>query len=572
MKALTGSSSPGAIGGGARANGTPLSNTTGLAAPTGVAGSLDSVTNDPSRDFYNSSGATELDGLLNATYYFVVTATKGALESTASSEVAINNCNVTPYLSWNAVSGATGYNVYRGTSSGGETTLIASVTDTHFFNTCPSAPVAGSPPASNTSGVSFTLTPSVKASGVGGGALAAGSYYYKFTVTTASGETLPSSEVSATVGSDGWVQLDLAVQPTTGVNLTDIVLYRGTSAGGENEKIVFSNISAISGGATVTFRFTDAGSLSTTQSPPGSGTTISAPTLNSATPSISGGSLATGTYYYEITATDSSGETTASNEKTAAVTGPTGSVALSWGAVTGATGYKIYRGTSSSQENLLVTTIASGATTTYTDTMATPPIVETGWKYKLPWSARNGNTLAIATFLQLGSPVVIEVTDQSGVPFQQLGETATSDPFYPGDGVHFSPMISLSLWQVPGTAEEIVFTLYTRVPTCQAIFDSDHTAAVVTAGGSNTPPPSLRVSQFTIIAFGGDAIQPPPPNSIISPDYAPGGGFSTIAVGHATMGGNDPQQSGFYLYVDEGNGLNYPSFASRPNAWAAIGM
>jgi hypothetical protein len=68
------------------------------------------------------------------------------------------------------------------------------------------------------------------------------------------------------------------------------------------------------------------------------------PPVQAATvPSGVGGTLATGTYRYTITAVNALGETIRSNEQSAAVTGPTGSVALSWAAVTGATAYRIYR-------------------------------------------------------------------------------------------------------------------------------------------------------------------------------------------------------------------------------------
>jgi trimeric autotransporter adhesin len=75
-----------------------------------------------------------------------------------------------------------------------------------------------------------------------------------------------------------------------------------------------------------------------------------------ATPSASGGTLATNTYFYHVTALDGiSGHETpiaSGTEVSAAVTGPTGSVLVSWTATAGALGgYRIYRGTSSGGEN-----------------------------------------------------------------------------------------------------------------------------------------------------------------------------------------------------------------------------
>lgn len=80
-----------------------------------------------------------------------------------------------------------------------------------------------------------------------------------------------------------------------------------------------------------------------------------------------GGTLAAGTYRYYVTATNADGETTVSNEESIVTTGATSTVTVTWTAVTGATGYKIYRtavdGASGTQ--LLLATV--GAVTTYED-------------------------------------------------------------------------------------------------------------------------------------------------------------------------------------------------------------
>lgn len=75
------------------------------------------------------------------------------------------------------------------------------------------------------------------------------------------------------------------------------------------------------------------------------GTQVLAPGTVTPTPSGSGGSLGTATYYYVVSAVNEFGETTSSPEASAIVTGPSGSVALDWADVTGADGYRVYRGT-----------------------------------------------------------------------------------------------------------------------------------------------------------------------------------------------------------------------------------
>jgi len=106
-------------------------------------------------------------------------------------------------------------------------------------------------------------------------------------------------------------------------------------------------------------------------------TALTASTLSLGTTSTSGGTLAAGTYYWKVTATASGGEGIGSNEVTATTTGTTSSQILNWTTVTGASGYKIYRGTAAGAENVLVATVASVNTYTDTGTAGTagaPPI------------------------------------------------------------------------------------------------------------------------------------------------------------------------------------------------------
>lgn len=95
---------------------------------------------------------------------------------------------------------------------------------------------------------------------------------------------------------------------------------------------------------------------------------VSAPTGLAVVPSTTGGTLASGATFWVITALSANGETTKSNEVTATLTGSTSSAALSWPQVANATGYKVYRGTTTGGENKLLTTINLGSTLTYTDT------------------------------------------------------------------------------------------------------------------------------------------------------------------------------------------------------------
>lgn len=92
------------------------------------------------------------------------------------------------------------------------------------------------------------------------------------------------------------------------------------------------------------------------------------------TVSGSGGTFSEDTYTYNITAYSSGGNMETTSESTSNVYVPAsgGSVDLSWSGVTGAGGYRIYRGDTGSAPTL-IHTITDGATTSWTDTNAASP-------------------------------------------------------------------------------------------------------------------------------------------------------------------------------------------------------
>lgn len=94
-------------------------------------------------------------------------------------------------------------------------------------------------------------------------------------------------------------------------------------------------------------------------------TPIAAPAITVG--SISGGSFTAGTYYWKLTSTNAAGESLGSAEVSLAMTSGQTAV-VSWAAVNGATGYKLYRGTTAGGENVRIATITNGSTITYNDT------------------------------------------------------------------------------------------------------------------------------------------------------------------------------------------------------------
>lgn len=114
--------------------------------------------------------------------------------------------------------------------------------------------------------------------------------------------------------------------------------------------------------------------FTTTQMPP-----ISTPGVPTVTPSTSGGTLSANTYSYRVSATYGTRETYVSGATQATTTGSTSSNAITWTAVSNATGYKVY-GRTLNYEYLLGSTTG----TTFTDNgsftpSSGPPIQSNAW-------------------------------------------------------------------------------------------------------------------------------------------------------------------------------------------------
>jgi hypothetical protein len=103
---------------------------------------------------------------------------------------------------------------------------------------------------------------------------------------------------------------------------------------------------------------------------------LSAPTPSAV--AASGGTLASGTYYYKVTALNDLGETTASTEVSATVDGTTtNAVTVSWTAIPGATKYRVYGRASGAQDQYWETTDTSVTDTGSAGFAATVPTENT---------------------------------------------------------------------------------------------------------------------------------------------------------------------------------------------------
>lgn len=100
---------------------------------------------------------------------------------------------------------------------------------------------------------------------------------------------------------------------------------------------------------------------------------LAAPVVAAPTTNTVGGTLAAGTYYYQVTAVLNGGESLPSAEVSRVTTGATSTVTLDWPDVPGATSYVIYGRVAGGAKQQLATVTAS----TYIDTGAATPIAGT---------------------------------------------------------------------------------------------------------------------------------------------------------------------------------------------------
>lgn len=82
---------------------------------------------------------------------------------------------------------------------------------------------------------------------------------------------------------------------------------------------------------------------------------------------VAGGALTAGTYKYYVTAINANGETTISNEVTGTTETTNLTLNVTWGAVSGATGYKIYRTAAAGATGTQLLRATVGAVTLYAD-------------------------------------------------------------------------------------------------------------------------------------------------------------------------------------------------------------
>jgi uncharacterized protein YjdB/fibronectin type 3 domain-containing protein len=149
----------------------------------------------------------------------------GSTTPSAPTDLAATGGNAQVTLNWTAVSGATSYTVYRGTSSGSETIVASGITETTYTNT------------GLVNGTQYFYR--VSAEVTSGDAIATSAYSNEASATTI--EVVPSAPTNLTAKpGNAQVVLDWTVSP----GATSYNIYRGTTAGGESATPIATGVTA----------------------------------------------------------------------------------------------------------------------------------------------------------------------------------------------------------------------------------------------------------------------------------------------------------------------------------------
>ena len=308
----------------------------------------------PVQNFNAALSSTTGTLTIGTTYTYTISATLSSGSTMPAPTVSVTPVSgmQSAALTWTALSGATGYKIYRTTTGTfPSTSLIATITSgsTVSFADTGVAASTGAPPAIPSGTVVLVTFPvSHEYNGPSGSA-----------VGTVTPQPITISAVNGTFNTQ-----------ITGYSLSPTPPYSGT-VGITTVPMLPPTLASQQ-------------SYSTEANTPLAAPTTAAPALSP--PSFffaSGGTLTVGTtYYYVVTAVGPGGESGRSDQVSATPTSGDNSVRLSWSAVSGATSYNIYRSTTSNEflANLpttgLVTSVTAG--TTFADegntlTAASPP-------------------------------------------------------------------------------------------------------------------------------------------------------------------------------------------------------
>ena len=527
------------------------------------------------------------------TYYYIVNALmpSGAILTSNVQGITTTAANQNITVSWTAVAGAIGYNVYRSTAAGnfantllaspggsttslvdGGTAVTAGSPTSGYYSLDKEGPggivVLASPDAYQggttvTAGVlnvqnsgalgsggstvvfagaqlqmqqSASMQPSLTAVLGSGGELAAGTtYFYVITAITAAGtESIVSNEQSVVTATGSQSTL-LSWNAVGGAAAYKI--YRSTTS------TLYANsfLAMVPFGTTT---YTDNGTVGASI---GIAFVQNTPVLASG-----GGYVSNTTVYYLISAVTSAGQTISSKVQSITTTAGSQEIQLSWVAIAGATQYNVYRSFTAGSfpaSSLLTSTTASF--TSYTDTGLTGISAGTPFVENAPALAFGGNLAGGVTYYY-----VVTALLASGQTTVSMAQSITTSPA--------NQTVNLSWTAVAGATAYEVYRSITpgSFPTVPLTAVNAGTTSFTDAGTAQTTttPAGIDVANQTLYLSG----------SGITND----GALKNIA-GNNTWGGNivlvptpnySPPTSAngvVAFYVDSGNSLALPGNISQ---------
>lgn len=173
-----------------------------------------------------ATATTGTGSLAAGTYYYVVTATNATGQTTASGEVSATlSATGEIAVTWTASTGATGYDVYRGTATGAENVYYAAGNVTTYTDTG-AASTSGTPPVANTTGAAMVVGNGSSVGTTGTGTIDANQWSGQALPTLVSGEFLTNNGTSlswAAPSGTGTVN-DLAYYAATGTAVSPLAL------------------------------------------------------------------------------------------------------------------------------------------------------------------------------------------------------------------------------------------------------------------------------------------------------------------------------------------------------------
>jgi len=291
-----------------------------------------------------------------------------------------------------------------------------------------------------------------------------------------------------------------------------------------------------------------------------------------------GGTLPADTYYYVVTARTAAGETTDSNLENITTSSPNSNITVSWGAVAGATSYRVYRGLSAISLNNYFNVPATA--TSFTDTngaffVGVAPSVNTA---TIPAPVQNaavlsttGGSLALGTYYYKVTAVTAggETTGSNEIsratispPTQAAPSTSTSGGALPANTYYYVITANTPSGETAASNEQSQATTGATSTvslswTAVAGATSYNVYRGTSSGAQNVKYALGNVLLYTDTGAAGTTASPPTTLSTITLSWAAVAGAISYNVYRGTSAGAENVQyvlGNVTTYLDDGTG------------------